>query len=251
MLARVTQETELTMSIGNLYSDIAKTVSLHSTAKVQQGCIAVEKLSCNIASYACNECVAENGDKCNGQCQNCCYHVSAFDAMLCKFPHDAQRSSYYVYLHTNSDVETGKCMCATAKYLQAQHRFAGFAVTYSEEACKPGSNDEAVSKQNACNDAESKKIKPKRKYTKPTKLYTRTCVRCGSTFDTTSAVQKYCYKMKIAVCSECNKVFQYRCTSKPVPCCCGSKECLESVQRKKLEKANKARLAKYSNKEAK
>ena len=242
------------MSIGNLYSDIAKAVSLHSTAKVQQGCIAVEKLSCNIASYACNECVAENGHKCNGQCQNCCYHVSAFDAMLCKFPHDAQRSSYYVYLHTNSDVETGKCMSATAKYLQNLHRFAGFAVTYNENACKPSSGDEAVSKESKeskCNAAESKKIKPKRKHTKPTKLYTRTCVRCGSTFDTTSAVQKYCYKMKIAVCSECNKVFQYRCTSKHVPCCCESEECLKSVQRKKLEKANKARLAKYSSKGAK
>ena len=244
------------MSIGNLYSDIAKAVSLHSTAKVQQGCIAVEKLSCNIASYACNECVAEDGHKCNGQCQNCCYHVSAFDAMLCKFPNDAQRSSYYVYLHTNSDVETGKCMSATAKYLQNLHRFAGFAVTYNEEACKSSSNDEAVNNEtvnneNSCNATESKKIKPKRKYTKPSKLYTRTCVRCGGTFDTTSAVQKYCYKIKIGVCGECHKVFQYRCTSKPVPCCCGSKECLESVQRKKLEKANKARLAKYSSKEAK
>lgn len=239
------------MSIGNLYSDIAKAVSLHSTAKVQQGCIAVEGLSCNIASYACNECVAEDKSKCSGQCQNCCYHVSAFDAMLCKFPYDAQHSNYYVYLHTNSDVETGKCMSATAKYLQAQHRFAGFAVTYNENACKSSRDDEAVSNENACNATESKKIKPKRKYTKPTKLYTRTCVRCGSTFDTTSAVQKYCYKIKIGVCSECHKVFQYRCTSKPVPCCCGSEECLESVQRKKLEKANKARLAKYSSKESK
>lgn len=150
------------MSIGNLYSDIAKAVSLHSTAKVQQGCIAVEKLSCNIASYACNECVAEDGHKCNGQCQNCCYHVSAFDAMLCKFPNDAQRSSYYVYLHTNSDVETGKCMSATAKYLQNLHRFAGFAVTYNEEACKSSSNDEAVNNEtvnneNSCNATESKK----------------------------------------------------------------------------------------------
>lgn len=160
MLARVTQETELTMAIGNLYSDIAKAVSLHSTAKVQQGCIAVEKLSCNIASYACNECVAKEEHKCNGQCQNCCYHVSAFDAMLCKFPHDAQRSSYYVYLHTNSDVETGKCMSATAKYLQAQHRFAGFAVTYSENACKPDSDDEAASKESECNANESKKSSP-------------------------------------------------------------------------------------------
>ena len=239
------------MSIGNLYSDIAKAVSLHSTAKVQQGCIAVEGLSCNIASYACNECVAEDKSKCSGQCQNCCYHVSAFDAMLCKFPKDDPRSRYYVYLHTNSDVETGKCMSATAKYLQAQHRFAGFAVTYNEDACKPSSDDEDASKENACNDSENKKIKKKRKYTKPTKLYTRTCVRCGSTFDTTSAVKKYCYKIKIGVCSECHKVFQYRCTSKPVPCCCGSEECLKSVQRKKLEKANKARLAKYSSKETK
>ena len=162
------------MSIGNLYSDIAKAVSLYSTAKVQQGCIAVEGLSCNIASYACNECVAEDKSKCSEQCQNCCYHVSAFDAMLCKFPKDAQRSSYYVYLHTNSDVETGKCMSATAKYLQAQHRFAGFAVTYSEESCKPSSNNEAVNNENACNATESKKIKPTRKYNKPTKLYTRT-----------------------------------------------------------------------------
>lgn len=80
--------------------------------------------------------------------------------MLCKFPHDAQRSSYFVYLHTNSDVETGKCMSATAKYLQAQHRFAGFAVTYSENACKPDSDDEAASKESECNANESKKSSP-------------------------------------------------------------------------------------------
>lgn len=149
------------MSIGNLYSDIAKTVSLYSTAKVQQGCIAVESLSCNIASYACNECVAEDKSKCSGQCKNCCYHVSAFDAMLCKFPHDAQHSNYYVYLHTNSDAETGKCMSATAKYLQAQHRFAGFAVTYSEDACKTDSNNASASKENACNDTDGKKNQAK------------------------------------------------------------------------------------------
>lgn len=239
------------MGIGNLYSDIAKAVSLHSTAKVQQGCIAVEKVSCNIAAYACNKCVADDTHKCNGQCQNCCYNVSAFDAMICKFPHDVRRSDYYVYLHTNSDMETSECMSATAKYLQNLHRFAGFAVTYNENACKQSNDDICVSTENTCNAAESTKSKPKRKYHKSTKIYTRTCLRCGRTFDTTSAVQKYCYKHAIAVCSECGKVFQYRCTSKPVPCCCGSKECLESVQRKKLEKANKARLAKYSSKEAK
>ena len=230
------------MSIGNLYSDIAKAVSLHSTAKVQQGCIAVEKVSCNIAAYACNKCVADDAHKCNGQCQNCCYHVSAFDAMMCEFPRDVQRSSYYVYLHTNSGMETSECMSATAKYLQNQHHFAHFAVTYNDSACDKSNDDAAVSKESNCNATESKKSKPKRKYTKPSKLYTRTCVRCGSTFDTTSAVQKYCYKIKIGVCSECHKVFQYRCTSKPVPCCCGSKECLESVQRKKLERQTRLGL---------
>ena len=240
------------MSIGNLYSDIAKAVSLHSTAKVQQACIAVEKVSCNIAAYACNECVADDVHKCNGQCQNCCYHVSAFDAMLCKFPHDAQRSRYYVYLHTNSDMETSEYMSTTAKYLQNMHRFAHFEVTYNESACKQSSDDVSVNRSNTCNATESAKSKPKRKYHRSTKIYTRTCLRCGRTFDTTSPVQKYCYKHAIAVCSECGKVFQYRCTSKPVPCCCGSEECLKSVQRKKLEKANKARLSKqHSSKETK
>ena len=248
------------MGIGNLYSDIAKAVSLHSTAKVQQGCIAVEKVcsniaayACsNIAAYACNTCVAEDGHMCNGQCYNCCYHVSAFDTMMCRFPRDARQSDYYVYLHTHSDIETSKCMSVTAKYLQNLHRFAGFAVTYNEDALKQGGDDAAANKESKCNATESKKIKAKRKYTKPTKIYTRTCLRCGSTFDTTSAVQKYCYKMRIGICSECHKVFQYRCTSKPVPCCCGSEECLKSVQSKKLEKANKARLAKQrSGKETK
>lgn len=239
------------MSIGSLYYDIAKAVSLYSTANVQQGCIAVEKVSGNIAAYDCNKCVADHAHKCDGQCQNCCYHVSAFDAMLCKFPHDAQRSSYYVYLHTNSDMETSECMSATAKYLQNLHRFAHFEVTYNESACKQSSDDVSVNRSNTCNATESAKSKPKRKYHKSTKIYTRTCLRCGRTFDTTSTVQKYCYKHAIAVCSECGKVFQYRCTSKPVPCCCGSEQCLKSIQSKKLEKANKVRLAKYSNKEAK
>lgn len=220
-----------------MFSDIAKAVSKQSNAKIQQGCIAVVEPNCNVAAYAFSRCIDDKARKsCSGNCESCYLYADAFTLLLGKLREYGISESVHVDMYCDADKSTASKLASSALFADKTSESLDVRVSYNKDDKKQYSTSTSAQAKQIDSTAKNKKrSKPKPSVSK--KVYTRKCVRCGRQFDTTRTVQKYCYKPSIAVCCECGKVFQYRCSSKAVPKTCGSKECIDSINNKIRAKA--------------